>query len=112
MRASLQSITAFSTTEAEYVSTIEGVKEAIWMRGLISEFGIHQDVIKVYCDNHSAICLTKNNMYQFKTKHIDIKYHYIRDIVGEGNIKVDKIHSDENPTDMFTKSLSNTKFKH
>jgi hypothetical protein len=63
-RASLQSVTALSTTEVEYVSTIEGVKEAIWMRGLISELGVPQDVIKVYCDSHSAICLTKNGMYQ------------------------------------------------
>jgi hypothetical protein len=45
--------------------------------------------------SHSAICLTKNDMYQFKTKHIDIKYHFIRDIVAEGKIKVDKIHTDE-----------------
>ena len=51
-------------------------------------------------------------MYQFKTKHIDIKYHLIRDIVTEGKIKVDKIHTDENPVDMLTKPLSNTKFKH
>jgi hypothetical protein len=51
-------------------------------------------------------------MYQFKTKHIDIKYHFIRDIVAEGKIKVDKIHTDENPANMLTKSFSNTKFKH
>jgi hypothetical protein len=111
-RASLQSVTALSTTEAEYVSATEGVKEAIWMQGFISELGVPQDVIKVYCDSHSAICLTKNDMYQFKTKHIDIKYHFIRDIVAEGKIKVDKIHTDENHTDMLTKPLFNTKFKH
>jgi hypothetical protein len=111
-RASLQFVTALSTTEAEYVSATEGVKEAIWMRGLISKLGVPQDVIKVYCDSHSAICLTKNDMYQFKTKHIDIKYHFIRDIVAEGKIKVDKIHTEENPANMFTKPLSNTKFKH
>jgi hypothetical protein len=81
------------------------------MQGLISELGVPQDIIKVYCDGHNAICLTKNDMYQFKTKHIDIKYHFICDIVAEGKIKVNKIHTDENPADMFTKSLSNTKFK-
>jgi hypothetical protein len=62
------------------------------MQGLISELGVPQDVIKVYCDSHSAICLTKNDMYQFKTKHINIKYHFIRDIVAEGKIKVDTIY--------------------
>jgi hypothetical protein len=111
-RASLQFVTALSTTEAEYVSATEGVKEAIWMQGLISELGVPQDVIKVYCDSHSVICLTKNDMYQFKTKHIDIKYHFIRDIVVEGKIKVYKVHPDENPADMLTKPLSNIKFKH
>jgi hypothetical protein len=111
-RASLQPVTALSTTEAEYVSATEGVKEAIWMRGLISELGVPQDVIKVYCYSHSAIFLTKNDMYQFKTKHIDIKYHFIRDIVVEGKIKVDKIHTYKNHVDMLTKSLYNTKFKH
>jgi hypothetical protein len=82
------------------------------MQGLISKLGGPQDVIKVYCDSHSAICLTKNDMYQFKTKYIDIKYHFIRDIVVEGKIKVDKIHTDENPADMLPKPLYNTKFKH
>jgi hypothetical protein len=111
-RASFQSVTALSTTEAEYVSATEVIKEAIWMWGLISKLRVPQDVIKVYCDSHSVIYLTKNDMNLFKTKHIDIKYHYIRDIVAEGKIKVDKLHTDENPTDMLTKPLSNTKFKH
>jgi hypothetical protein len=110
-RASLQSVTALSTTEAECISATGGVKEAIWMRGLISELGVPQDVIKVYCDSHSAICLTKNDMYQFKTKHTS-STTFIRDIVAEGKIKVNKIHTDENPADMLTKPLSNTKFKH
>jgi hypothetical protein len=111
-RASLQFITALSTTEAEYVSASEGVKETIWMQGLIFELGVPKDVIKVYCGSHSAICLTKNDMYQFKTKHIDIKYHFIRDIVVESKIKVDKIHIYENPANMLRKPLSNTNFKH
>jgi hypothetical protein len=111
-RASLQSVTALSTIEAEYVLATKGVKEAIWMQGLISELGVPQEVIKVYCDSHSVICLTKNDMYQFKTKHIDIKYHFIRNIVVEGKIKVDKIHTNENHAGMLIKSLSNIKFKH
>jgi hypothetical protein len=82
------------------------------MRSLISELGVPQDVIEVYCYSRSVICLTKNDMYQFKTKHIDIKYHFIRDIVAEGKIKVDKIHTDENHADMLTKPLSITKSKH
>jgi hypothetical protein len=59
------------------------------MQGLISELGVPHNVIKVYCDSHSVICLTTNDIYQFKTKHIDIKYNFIRDIFAEGKIKVD-----------------------
>ena len=111
-KASLQSVTALSTTEAEYISATEGVKEAIWLRGLVSELGIPQDINTVYCDSQSAICLTKNDMFHAKTKHIDIKHHFIRDIVAQGQVIVGKIHTDDNPADMLTKSLSNTKFKH
>jgi hypothetical protein len=91
---------------------LKGLKKLFGCEALISELGVPQDVIKVYCDSHSAICLTKNDMYQFKTKHIDIKCHFIRDTVAEGKIKMNKIHTNENPADMLTKPLSNTKFKH
>jgi hypothetical protein len=112
LHASLQYVTTLSTTEAEYVSATEDIKEAIWMQRLISKLGVPQDTIKVYCDSHSVICLTKNDMYQFKTKHIDIKDYFIRDIVTEDMIKVDKIHTNENHAYMLTKLLSNIKFKH
>jgi hypothetical protein len=111
LQASLQYVTALCTTEAEYVSATEDVKEAIWMQHLISKLGVPQDIIKVYFDSHNVICLTKNDTYQFKTKHIDIKYYFIRDIVAKDKIKVDKIHINENPADMLTKLLSNIKFK-
>ncbi|GJR24070.1 hypothetical protein Tco_0972597 [Tanacetum coccineum] len=52
---SLQAITALSTTEAEYISSTEGVKEAIWFRGMVNEFGLPQEVLVVYCDNQSAV---------------------------------------------------------
>jgi hypothetical protein len=104
-RSSIQYVTTLSTTEAKYVSATEGVKEPILMRGLIFELGVPQGVIKVYCDSHNAICLTKNNMYQFKTKAYDVKYHFIHDIVAEGKIKVDTIHTDENYVDMLIKLI-------
>ena len=82
-KASLQSIAALSTTEAEYISATKGVKEAIWLRGLVSELGFSQDISTVYWDSQSAIFLTKNDMFHAKTKHIDVKYHFIRYIVAE-----------------------------
>ena len=82
------------------------------MRGLVSKFVIQQDTNVVYCDSQSAICLTKNDMFHVKTKHIDIKHHFICDIVAQGQVTVGKIRTEDNPADMLTKSLSNTKFKH
>nr|GFA56586.1 retrovirus-related Pol polyprotein from transposon TNT 1-94 [Tanacetum cinerariifolium]GFA56593.1 retrovirus-related Pol polyprotein from transposon TNT 1-94 [Tanacetum cinerariifolium] len=85
---SLQAITAISTTVAEYISYTEGVKEAIWLRGMVNEFGLPQ-----------------------KTKHIEVRHHFVRDIVEEGEVIVDKIHTNDNPAHML-KVLTPTKFKH
>ncbi|GJU70104.1 retrovirus-related pol polyprotein from transposon TNT 1-94 [Tanacetum coccineum] len=110
--SSLQAITALSTTEAEYISSTEGVKEAIWLRGMVNEFGLHQEVLVVYCDNQSVVHLTKNNKFHSKTKHIEVRHHFVRDIVEKGEVIVDKIHTNDNPADMLTKVLTPTKFKH
>jgi len=111
-KATLQSIVALSTTEAEYISATEGMKEAIWLRGLVNELGLTQKVLTVFCDSQSVIHLTKNNRYHDKTKHINIKHHFIRDVVVVGEIMVEKIDTSENPADMLTKPLPVTKFKH
>lgn len=111
-KSSLQSVIALSTTEAEYIASTEGVKEAIWIRGLVSELGVGQEVLTVFCDSQSAIHLTKNNHYHEKTKHIAICHHFIRDIVTQGEIEVCKVHILENPADMLTKTLCATKFEY
>ena len=111
-KATLQSIAALSTTEAEYIAATEGVKEARWLRGLVNELGIAQDTLVVFCDSQSAIHLNKNSRYHDKTKHIDVKYHLIRDTVVVSKVVVKKIHTSENPADMFTMPLTNAKFQH
>nr|GEU89796.1 retrovirus-related Pol polyprotein from transposon TNT 1-94 [Tanacetum cinerariifolium] len=110
--SSLQAITALSTTEAEYISTTEGVNEAIWLRGMVNEFGLPQEVLVVYCDNRSVVHLTKNKKFHFKTKHIEVRHHFVRDIVEKEEVIVDKIHTNDNLADMLTKALTPTKFKH
>jgi hypothetical protein len=111
-KATLQSINALSTTEAKYVSATEGVKEALWLRGLVNELGLTQDTLVVFCDSQCAIHLTKNNRYDDKTKHIDVKYHFIPEIVVVGKVVVEKIHTTENPAYMLVKPLPNAKFQH
>ena len=110
--SSLQAIAVLSTTEAEYIAATEGMKEAIWLRGLVSELGLQQDVLVIFCDSQSVVHLTRKSKYHSRTKHIEIKHHFIRDIVDTGDIIVEKIHTTENPADMLTKPLPSAKFDH
>jgi hypothetical protein len=82
----------------------KAVKEAIWLRGLVSDLRLQQDETVVFCDNHSAIHLTKNQMYHERTKHIDVRYHFLWEVVTQGDITLKKIGTTKNPTDILTKS--------
>lgn len=81
-KTTLQSTVALFTTEAEYMTAIEVVKEAICLRGLVQDLGLTQECTTVLCDNQSAIHLTKNQVHHEQTKHIDIdvRMHFIRDV--------------------------------
>jgi len=74
-KAELQDTVSLSTTEADYMATIEALKEALWLRGLDEKFSIIQDSVQVHCDSQSAIHLAKDHIYHKRTKHIDVKYH-------------------------------------
>ena len=111
-KSTLQSIVALSTTEVEYMATTEAVKEAIWLQGLLDELGFRQKHIKVHCDSQSAIHLAKNQVYHARTKHIDVKYHFVREILEKDHIQIQKIHTTENPADMMTKVVTTIKFQH
>ncbi|KAG8489147.1 hypothetical protein CXB51_017180 [Gossypium anomalum] len=111
-KATLQTTVALSTTEAEYMAITEACKEAIWLKGLFSELNKDLQISIVFCDSQSAIFLTKDQMFHERTKHIDVRYHFVRDIIARGDIVVSKISTHENPADMMTKSLPITKFEH
>ena len=111
-KANQQSVVALSTTEAEYMALAEGVKEAIWLKGMVNELGIAQACVTIHCDSQSVIHLANHQMYHERTKHIDVKLHLIRDVIEYEKVKVEKVSTEENSADMFTKSLSSVKFKH
>lgn len=111
-RSSLQSVVALSTTEAEYMAMTEAIKESIWLRGIIKEFGIKQKSVTVHCDSQSALHLIKHQVYHERSKHIDVKYHFVRDIIDKGLVKVVKIGTEEHPADMLTKALPTAKFRY
>ena len=66
----------------------------------------------MFCDSHSAIHLAKNQVYHARTKHIDVRYHFVREIIEEGVVLVQKIKTDDNPADMLTKVVTTIKFNH
>ncbi|KAH9669389.1 Integrase catalytic domain-containing protein [Citrus sinensis] len=103
-RLILQSTIALSTTEAEYMAATEAVKEAIWLKGLLGDLGVIHENIAVFCDNQSAIFLAKNQTYHARTKHIDVKYHYVREIIESSVVLLRKIDTKDNPLDMLTKA--------
>ncbi|KAG8489524.1 hypothetical protein CXB51_017540 [Gossypium anomalum] len=111
-KATLQTTVALSTTEAEYMAITEACKEAIWLKGLFSELNEDLQINIVFCDSQSVIFLTNDQMFHERKKHIDVRYHFVRDIIARSDIVVSKISNHENPADMITKSLPITKFEH
>ena len=90
----------------------EAIKEAIWLKGLFSEMSKDLQISTVYCDSQSAIFLAKDQMFHERTKHIDIRYHFIREVIARGDISVNKVGTVDNPADMMTKPLPIAKFEH
>ncbi|KAA0066627.1 Aspartyl-tRNA synthetase [Cucumis melo var. makuwa] len=94
---------ALSSTEAEYIALSEAIKEAIWLKGLMKDFGISKKPVKIFCDNQSTIHLCKNLQHHSRTKHIDIKFHFIREQIEKQEVEVLKVYTNENAADMLPK---------
>lgn len=108
-----QKLVTLSTTEAEYVAAAAAAKEAIWLRKLLNDLGclpVTATVLRV--DNQSAIRLIKNPEFHKRTKHIDIKHHYVRETVESGEISVEYVPTDQQLADIFTKALPKRQFQH
>jgi hypothetical protein len=101
-----QATVALSTVEAEYISLTRAAQQPKWMYAWMSEAELEQPLPGVlYCDNRSAVDLTKTTKSHSKVKHIDIRHHFIRELIHEGTLKVESIRGDANPSDLFTKPL-------
>ena len=111
-RCTLQAIVALLTIEAEYIALKEAVKEMIWLQGFMNDLGIEQDFLKVNYDSMSAIYLAKNQVSHARTKHIEVRYHFMREIHEDGDIELKKIHIKNNPTNMLAKVVPGVKFNH
>jgi hypothetical protein len=108
-----QELVTLSTTEAEYVAQTHAAKEAVWLRRLLTElFRPLDGPTTLFSDSQSAIALAQDGHYHARTKHIDIRYHFIRYIIEAGTIKLVYCSTDDMTADTLTKALPSAKAKH
>lgn len=101
---------ALSSCEAEYIALSRTIQEVLWWHHFQSElFGPHR--IQVKCDNQSAICIARNQGYNPRTKHLDIRYHFVKDVLEQGIVELGYINTKEQPADGFTKALASQKLE-
>ena len=100
-----QRTVAFSSTEAEYMALSEGTKEAIYLQNFIQELGIESSRTVIYNDNQGACQLIKNPVFHSRTKHIDIRHHFIREAYEENKIEPKYLSTEEMTADILTKGL-------
>nr|GFB82224.1 copia protein [Tanacetum cinerariifolium]GFB94262.1 copia protein [Tanacetum cinerariifolium] len=103
---------AISTTEAEYVTAGKACQQALWMKQALVDYGIRLDGIPIMCDNKGSIDLCKNPVQHSLTKHINIRYHFLRDNIQKGNISTEKVSLKDNIDDIITKPLKRDPFNY
>lgn len=107
----LQKIVALSSTETEYIVATEANKEIVWLQNLMKELEKKQENSMSHSDSQSVIHLVKNSAFHARTKHIDRRHHFIHSLLEEKVLRLEKIHMDDNPANMFTKAVTTVKLK-
>jgi hypothetical protein len=103
---------ATSSCEAEYIALSACINELVWIIAFLGELGFKVPLpVPIYCDNHSANDLAHNPVHHDRTKHIDIRYHRIREFIFDGTVEIFYVKSVDNPADIFTKSVTVGVFK-
>jgi hypothetical protein len=105
-----QNSVALSTAEAEYISASSCCAKLLWMKATLSDFGIKFKQVTLLCDNERAVKLTNNPVQHSRTKHIDVRHHFIRDHQQKGNIGIESVGTDDQLADIFTKPLDEKRF--
>jgi hypothetical protein len=107
-----QKVVAFSSCEAEYIATSTTATQALWLSKLLAKLlGRHVEVVELKVDSKSTLALAKNPVFHERSKHIRIKYHFIRSYLEDGSIKAEYIFTTDQLADILTKSLGKTKFE-
>jgi hypothetical protein len=105
-----QNCVSTSTAEAEYVAAASCCSQALWMQTQLRDYGYSLDKIPILCDSKSAIAISANPVQHSKTKHIDIRYHFLKHHVEEGNVEMYFVTSEFQLADLFTKALDEKRF--
>jgi hypothetical protein len=100
-----QGSVATSTVEAEFMAASLAVKEAIWLKGFLSEIGYSPWKVKMFCDNRGCIANLRNPVYSKYTKHIAIAFHFAREAIAKGQVDILYVPSGQNQADLLTKPL-------
>ncbi|GJZ06378.1 hypothetical protein Tco_0540171 [Tanacetum coccineum] len=103
-----QTTIAMSATQAEYMAASEAAMEAVWIRKFVGDLGVMPSIkepINMYCDNSAAIIFAKDSGIMKGARHFLRRYHFVREQVESGEIKILKVHTDDNLADPFTKAL-------
>ena len=106
-----QNTVALSTAEAEYVAAAACCSQMLWIKQQVRDFGIKFDCVPIYCDNTSAICISKDPVHHSKVKHIHIRHHFLKDNVDQGYIKLEFCETEKQIADILTKPLSRERFE-
>ena len=100
---------SLSTTKAEYIATTKIRKDMPWKKRFLQELDLKQRDYIVHCDSKCVIDLNKNTMYHARTKHIDVRYHWIKKVIEEQLFQIRNIHIDKNTIDIMTKVITKEK---
>lgn len=105
-----QTSVALSSTEAEYIAAAHAAKEAVWLRRLLTELGLDTShPTTLHIDNQSAIAIARNPEFHDRTKHIQVRYHFLLQVVESGDIALEYIPTGDQIADVLTKGLAREK---
>jgi hypothetical protein len=103
-KSARQKIIALSTCESEYIALVEMAKELLWLRGLLQELGSAQSTTKTYCDNMAAIATAETTAISERSKHIEVRHHWIRQVIAAGTLSVHHVGTADQLADALTKT--------
>nr|GEX62660.1 retrovirus-related Pol polyprotein from transposon TNT 1-94 [Tanacetum cinerariifolium] len=107
-----QDCTSMSSAEAEYASLSACCAQVLWLRTQLTDYGFHFDKIHMYCDSKAAIAISCNPVQHSRTKHINVRYHFIKEKVEKGIVELFFIGTEYQLADLFTKALPKDRFKY